>query len=301
MKISKRVSFLFLLPFLIFFILFWLIPLAFGFFMSLSKYSLVFGNQGFVGFENYAKVLFSSSMYNKSFKLGLTNTCIFVLATTPPLVLCSLGLALLIERLPEKSKAFFRTIYFASFSVSVTAVASIFIWLMRGNGGYLNNLLIHMSIIKKPIPWLETTSLAWFSLTVATLWWTVGYNMMLFINALNEIDVSIYEAADIDGAGFWVRLKDIILPNIRNVFFFVLMTTIIASFNVYGQPRLITKGGPGQSTKPLIMVISNTIMDQNNLGVGSAMAFLLGLLIVLCSVAQYFLTRSKEEIKGGKI
>ena len=184
MKISKKVSLLFLLPFLIFFVLFWLIPLVFGLYMSLNKYSLVSGNQGFLGLGNYIKILFSSSMYHKSFNNGLINTCIFVLMSTPPLVLVSLALALLIERLPEKCKPIFRTIYFASFSVSVTAVASIFIWLMRGNGGYLNNMLIHMSIIKSPIPWLESTNLAWISITIATLWWTVGYNMMLFINAI---------------------------------------------------------------------------------------------------------------------
>ncbi len=294
---KKTTAVLFVLPFILFFLMFWLIPFLYGLVMSLSKYSLVKGNQGFVGLENYMKVLFSSSMYNKSFWLGMKNTVIFVLLTTPFLVLGSLALALLLDRLPDNIKGIFRTIYFASYAVSVTAVAAVFVWLMKGNGGYLNNMMINMGIIKKAIPWMEQQPFVWVSLTVATIWWTIGYNMMLFVNALNEIDTQLYEASSIDGAGFGTQLRYIIFPGIKNVFFFVLMTTIIASFNVYGQPRLMTQGGPGETTKPMIMMITSTIMDRNDLGVGSAMTILMGIVIVLCSIGQYYLTKEKEELR----
>ena len=297
MKKRKTTAVLFILPFLIFFLLFWLIPFGFGIYMSLSKYNLIRGNQGFVGLDNYIKILFSSSMYHKSFFLGMKNTIIFVVLTTPILVLGSLALALLLDRLPDRLKGIFRTIYFASYSVSVTAVAAVFVWLMKGNGGYFNNLLMNIGLISKPVPRLEQQPFVWIALTVATVWWTIGYNMMLFVNALNDIDNSLYEASSIDGAGFWVQLRYIILPNIKNIFFFVLMTTIIASFNVYGQTRLMTKGGPGESTKPLIMMITSTIMDRNDLGVGSAMTVLMGIVIILCSVGQYYLTKEKENLK----
>ncbi len=301
MKSSKFVSMLFLLPFIIFFVLFLLVPIIYGGYMSLHKYSLITGNQGYVGMENYTKILFSDSMYNRSFFNGLKNTCIFVLMSVPPLVLFSLGLAMLVDRLPDRFKPFFRTVYFASFSVSVSAVAAIFLWLMRGNGGYINNILINLSIIPKPIPWLESKDFVWISLTIATVWWTIGYNMMLFVNALNEIDVSVNEAADLDGAGFWKRFVYITFPGIRNVFYFVLMTTIIASFNVFGQPRLMTNGGPGEFTKPIIMVINDSIIFKNNLGIGTAMTIMLGLIIVACSIAQYFLTRAKDDLNGGRV
>ena len=288
---------LFVLPFILFFVMFWLIPFVYGIVMSVSKYSLVKGNQGFVGLDNYIKVLFSSSMYNKSFWLGMKNTMIFVILTTPFLVLGSLALALLLDRLPDRVKGIFRTIYFASYAVSVTAVAAVFVWLMKGNGGYLNNLMINLHIIDKAIPWMEQLPFVWVSLTAATIWWTIGYNMMLFVNALNEIDTQLYEASSIDGADFWTQLRYIIFPGIKNVFFFVLMTTIIASFNVYGQTRLMTQGGPGEATKPMIMMITSTIMDRNDLGVGSAMTILMGIVIVLCSVGQYYLTKEKEEFR----
>ena len=297
MKKRKGTAVLFIIPFLLFFLLFWLIPFVYGIAMSVTKYSLIQGNKGFVGFANYIKILFSSSMYHKSFVQGLGNTVIFVVLTTPFLVFGSLFLALLLDRLPERLKGIFRTIYFASYSVSVTAVAAVFVWLMKGNGGYFNNMLISMGIIKTPIPWMEQQPFVWVALTVATVWWTIGYDMMLFVNALNEIDTSLYEASAMDGAGFWVQFRYIILPNIKNVFFFVLMTTIIASFNVYGQPRLMTKGGPGETTKPLIMMITSTIMDRNDLGVGSAMTILMGVVIILCSVGQYYLTKEKDNLK----
>ncbi len=297
MKKKTTTAVLFVLPFILFFMMFWLIPFVYGIVMSVSKYSLVKGNQGFVGLENYIKVLFSSSMYNKSFWLGMKNTVVFVILTTPFLVLGSLALALLLDRLPDRVKGIFRTIYFASYAVSVTAVAAVFVWLMKGNGGYLNNLMMNLGIIDKAIPWMEQQPFVWVSLTVATIWWTIGYNMMLFVNALNEIDTQLYEASAIDGANFWTQLRYIIFPGIKNVFWFVLMTTIIASFNVYGQPRLMTQGGPGETTKPMIMMITSTIMDRNDLGVGSAMTILMGIVIVLCSVGQYYLTKEKEELR----
>ena len=297
MKKKTMTGVLFVLPFILFFMMFWLIPFVYGIVMSVSKYSLVKGNQGFVGLDNYIKILFSSSMYNKSFWLGMKNTMIFVILTTPFLVLGSLALALLLDRLPDRVKGIFRTIYFASYAVSVTAVAAVFVWLMKGNGGYLNNLMMNLHIIDKAIPWMEQLPFVWVSLTAATIWWTIGYNMMLFVNALNEIDTQLYEASSIDGADFWTQLRYIIFPGIKNVFFFVLMTTIIASFNVYGQTRLMTQGGPGEATKPMIMMITSTIMDRNDLGVGSAMTILMGIVIVLCSVGQYYLTKEKEEFR----
>ena len=165
MKKKTMTGVLFVLPFILFFVMFWLIPFVYGIVMSVSKYSLVKGNQGFVGLDNYIKVLFSSSMYNKSFWLGMKNTMIFVILTTPFLVLGSLALALLLDRLPDRVKGIFRTIYFASYAVSVTAVAAVFVWLMKGNGGYLNNLMINLHIIDKAIHWMEQLPFVWVSLT----------------------------------------------------------------------------------------------------------------------------------------
>ena len=300
MKVSKWKSTMFIAPFLVCFGLFWLAPFAYGIYMSLHKLSLTRGNMGFIGFQNFLDLFNKDSMYSEAFFLGLKNTIIFVLVSVPLLVVISLGLALLVDNLPKKVQGFFRTVFFLSYAVSVTSVSAIFVWLFSGNGGFINNMLVKMHVISQPVPWLEAQPFALIVLVITTIWWTIGFNMMLFINALNGIDTALYEASSIDGANFWNQFKSIIFPGIKSVFAFVTLTTIIASFNVFGQPQLITKGGPTQTTKSLIMVIQQTIFDGNNLGMGTAMALLMGVVVMIFALLQNFLTREKKELKGEK-
>lgn len=300
MKVSKWKSTIFIAPFLVCFGLFWLAPFVYGIYMSLHKLSLTRGNMGFIGLQNFLDLFNKDSMYSEAFFLGLKNTVIFVLVSVPLLVLISLGLALLVDNLPKKVQGFFRTVFFMSYAVSVTSVSAIFVWLFSGNGGFLNNILVKMHIISQPVPWLEAQPFALIVLVITTIWWTIGFNMMLFINALNGIDTALYEASSIDGANFWNQFKSIIFPGIKSVFAFVTLTTVIASFNVFGQPQLITKGGPTQTTKSLIMVIQQTIFDGNNLGMGTAMALLMGVVVMVFALLQNFLTREKKELKGEK-
>lgn len=300
MKVSKWKSTMFIAPFLVCFGLFWLAPFVYGIYMSLHKLSLTRGDMGFIGLQNFLDLFNRDSMYSEAFFLGLKNTVIFVLVSVPLLVLVSLILALLVDNLPKKVQGFFRTIFFMSYAVSVTSVSAIFVWLFSGNGGFINNMLVKMHIISQPVPWLEAQPFALIVLVITTIWWTIGFNMMLFINALNGIDTALYEASAIDGANFWNQFKSIIFPGIKSVFAFVTLTTVIASFNVFGQPQLITKGGPTQSTKSLIMVIQQTIFDGNNLGMGTAMALLMGVVVMIFALLQNFLTREKKELKGEK-
>lgn len=300
MKVSKWKSTMFIAPFLVCFGLFWLAPFVYGIYMSMHKLSLTRGNMGFIGLQNFLDLFNRDSMYSEAFFLGLKNTVIFVLVSVPLLVLVSLVLALLVDNLPKKVQGFFRTIFFMSYAVSVTSVSAIFVWLFSGNGGFINNMLVKMHIISQLVPWLEAQPFALIVLVITTIWWTIGFNMMLFINALNGIDTALYEASAIDGANFWNQFKSIIFPGIKSVFAFVTLTTVIASFNVFGQPQLITKGGPTQSTKSLIMVIQQTIFDGNNLGMGTAMALLMGVVVMIFALLQNFLTREKKELKGEK-
>lgn len=297
MRISKVKSFLFFLPFLLCFLLFWAVPFAYGIFMSLHKFSLHAGNLGYVGLKNFKTIFTLDSRYSMEFMTALKFTVIFVVVSVPLLVIISLVLALLLDNLSSKAQNIFRTIFFMSYAISVTSVASIFIWLFSGNSGYINNTLIALHIINAPVRWLEAQPFATLTLVITTIWWTIGFNMMLFVNALNEIDPALYEASAIDGASYWAQLKSIIMPSIRSIFAFVVLTTIFASFNLYGQPYLITRGGPGQSTTSLIMCINDAIFLNNNLGVGSAMALVMGTIVMLFASVQHILEREKKEIQ----
>ena len=282
-------------PFVIFFLLFWLLPLALGGWISLHNWNISSGNLGFIGIENYKSILTPGTLYYDLFINGLKNTLYFVVISVPPLVLISLALALIIDNLPEKFKPVYRTIFFISYSISVTAVSAIFLWLFNGNGGYVNNVLESIGVISEPINWLGEQPYAWVTILIATVWWTIGFNMMLFINALDEVDGSLYEAADLDGAGAFSKFISVTWPQIRNVAFFILIMTVIASFNLYGQTRLITAGGPEQSTNSLIMNIQTSVFSMNQLGIGSAMAIIMGFIMMLIIGFQYWISyRNKE-------
>jgi multiple sugar transport system permease protein len=293
---TKTWAILMVSPFILCFILFWLAPMFLGVWVSFHNWNLSSGNNGFIGLQNYIDILTPGSLYNEAFMLALKNTLVFVVISVPPLVIIALGLALILDHLPAKLKPVFRTIYFVSYSISVTAVSAIFLWLFNENGGFINNLLVSMGILGKPINWLSEQPYAWVSVLIATVWWTIGFNMMLFINALDEVDPSLYEASDLDGANGFKKFIYITLPQIKHVAFFIIIMTVIASFNLYGQSRLITAGGPEQSTTTLTMSIQNTVFGMNQLGVGSSMAILMGIIMLLVTAAQYFMSYRKKEV-----
>ncbi|PFO12978.1 ABC transporter permease [Priestia megaterium] len=298
-KSSKKWAILLISPFLIFFIIFWLAPLLYGGWISFYNWNVSNGNNGFNGLENYMKILTPGTVFNQLFVKGLINTLVFVVISVPPLIIISLGLALVIDNLPSFLKPFFRTVFFLSYAVSVTAVSALFLWLFNGNGGFVNNSLLSSGLINTPINWLNSQPFAWIAILIATVWWTIGFNMLLFVNALDEVDGSLYEAADLDGAGPFAKLRYVTLPEIRNVMVFILMTTVIASFNLYGQTKLITGGGPEKSTTTLTMNIQQTVFDLNQLGIGSAMAILMGIIMMLVTGAQYWLSYKKKDLKDG--
>ncbi len=297
MRVKPWKAFLFFLPFLIVFLLFWALPFITGVVGSMYNYRLGTNRNDFVGLQNYETILFSESRHHDNFFLGLGNTLIFVGISVIPLVIICLLLALLLDRVKDPWKKVFRTLFFMSYAVSVTAVSAIFIWMLNGPGSYINVTLSRLGIIsaESPIGWLSEQPFAWLSILGATIWWTVGFNMMLFVNALNEIDTQLYEASSIDGASYPKQFRYIIMPSIIHTFWFVLLNTTIASFNLYGQSYLITRGGPGQSTSSLSLQIYRTIMENKNLSVGMAMAILMGFVVMLFCMAQYLLTQRKKD------
>lgn len=292
---SRGWAILLFLPFLIMFLLFWVVPIVYGLYMSFHNFTVFGGSRGFVGLANYQAILSPDNVFGRRFYMGLGNTFTFVLISVPTLVLIGLVLALIVNALKGKLKVIFRTIFFISYSISVTAVSAIFLWMFEGNGGFINNVLNRLGMTQPN--WLNSQPEAWITILVTTVWWTIGYNMILFLNALDEVDESLYEAAGLDGANAWEKFRHVTFPSIINVFLFILMTTTIASFNLYGQSLLITDGGPSNSTTSLIMVIQQTVFAQNNLGIGSAMAIVLGLIMMVVTGAQYYFNRRRERVE----
>jgi multiple sugar transport system permease protein len=294
-KMSQFTSFLFVLPYFVMFVCFLLIPILYGIYISFHEWDLLSKDRPFVGLQNYIAIFTPDSHLNSVFFNGLFNTFKFVIFTVPLLVVIGLVLALLITSLPKKVQGFFRTIYFIPYVVSVSVIAIVWLWLLDTNSGLINQYLNVLGF--NSIPWLTKIPFAWISIVIATIWWTIGFNMILFINALNEVSEELYESASIDGANGWKKLIHITLPSIRPVMLFVFITSTIASFNVYGQPYLMTRGGPGNQTEVLLMSIVDEAFSQRQLGTSSAMAIIMALIMIGISIVQFKVSRASEEGK----
>ena len=280
----------FLIPFTILYTLFTIYPVFQGAYMSFFKWNLM-GKQGFVGLNNYITMV-----QDKFFWQALGNTTKFVIYSTPTIMISSLVLALLSNR-PTKLKRVYRTIFFIPNLLSVAVISYIFIFMCQPyDMGFLSNLMHSLGISQDyEIFWLSDDHLAWVTVVVATMWWTQGYNMMLYVSALQDIPDRLYEAAAIDGATPKQQLFSITLPMLKRTTLLILMLQIIASFKVYAQVKLITGGGPGRATRPLIQYIYEQAFTKQKLGPACAMSFVLFFILILLTLVQRRI-QAKEEM-----
>ena len=280
----------FLLPFTIVYSIFTIYPVFQGAYMSFFKWNLM-GKQGYLGWENYTKMF-----GDKFFWSSLWNTTKFVLYSTPSIVLSSLILALLCNR-NTRLKRVYRTFFFIPNLLSVAVISYIAIYMAQPyNMGFLSNLMHTLGADQNfEIFWLKDKHLAWVTITVATLWWTQGYNMMLYISALQDIPDRLYEAAAIDGATPVQQLFRITLPMLKRTTMLILMLQIIASFKVFQQIKLITDGGPGRATQPLIHYIYEQGFTKQKLGYAGAMSFALFFILIVLTLIQRRLQREDDE------
>ncbi|WP_274654772.1 carbohydrate ABC transporter permease [Paenibacillus humicola] len=291
---SKLTSSLFVLPYLACFAVFLLYPIVYGIVLSLQKYDMLQTHQ-FVGFKNYVDLFTPGTYSHDQFVRGLLGTVKFVVYSVPVLIVVGLAMALLVNALPSRGRGLFRTVYFLPYAVSATVMATIWIRVFDTDTGFINLLFDKLHIHRQQhIGWFTDTPWVWIALVLSTVWWTIGFNMMLFINGLNEVPEEMYEAATLDGANAWQKLMHITLPSIKNVSSLVVIMTVIASFNVFAQPNLMTRGGPGSETTVLIMNIFDVAYGQHQGGAASAMALMLGVIMIVVSVVLNRLLFRKE-------
>jgi multiple sugar transport system permease protein len=282
------------LPYFLCFCVFLLYPLISGIILSLQNNDML-GTHEFVGLQNYVDIFTPGTYIHDAFFRGLWGTVKFVVYSVPFLILVGLALALLVNSLNARVRGVFRTIFFIPYAISATVMATIWMRVFDTDSGFLNLMLDKLHIHhQQHIGWFTDTPWVWIALVVSTIWWTIGFNMMLFINGLNEVPEELYEAAKLDGANAWNRLTRITLPSIKNVTAVVMVMTIIASFNVFAQPNLMTRGGPGFETTVMLMNVFDVAYGQHQGGAASAMAILLGLIMMIVSAAVYRLLFRKE-------
>ena len=279
-------NFLFVAPYLFIFAAFLVFPLFWGIWLSFHKAD-TFSSGPFVGFGNYAR-LFRDGIFLQS----IWNTFYFVFLTVPALALIGLFLALCLNR-QTRSAAVLRTLFFSSSVLSVTIVTLIWRIVYIPDFGLL--AMIYGLFGAKAPAFLSDPDLAMMGIAIATIWWCIGLPMMLFLSALQQIPQDIYEAAALDNANRWQTLRSITLPSIKRTFVLVVIIQIVFQFQLFGQALLMTKGGPNNLTKPIVLYIYNTAFQRWDIGLGAAASEILFLLILVAAMAQFLLTRRKAD------
>lgn len=271
-------SFMFVVPYLLFFLAFVLGPLVYALFVSTHRWTTVGGNLGFVGLRYYKALFDPSTLAFQDFWLGMRHTVLFVVITVPLLVALSLSLALLLANGPFRN--FFRAVFYVPAVLSVTVACTIWLWIFQPGG--IVNIYTHSGI-----QWLTTEPWAWITIIVATLWWTVGFNMVVLLAGVQEVPNDYHEAAKIDGANAWQRVWKITIPLLRPILAFITITQMLASFGLFGQVYILTQGGPTRSTEPVILTILNTAFTgDQNLALACAMSFVMAVILIFLAILQ---------------
>jgi len=279
---AQKNSYLFIaLPALLFFV-FQLVPLFISFFLSFTEYDVVHAPK-FVGLGNYKAILTDDPLFWKAMR----NTVVYVVGVVPIGICISLLLAVAIDQ-KIKFKNFFKSLFFLPTVTAVIAVSVIWKWLYAGEKYGLFNYFL-MKLGGQPIDWLASPTWTLPSIMIMSVWSGVGYNMILFLAGLQTIPHTMYEAAEIDGAGFWKQFFHITLPLLKPTILFVSMMSFIFSFQVFEQVYVMTggQGGIGGVLNSALTIVAY-LFDQGfqkfHMGYASAMAYIIAFCVFLLTL-----------------
>ena len=278
-------------PYLVLLVAFILGPGVFGIWISLHDWDFMLPEKPFVGLANYQALFDPQSVIYEQFWHGMRATAIFTVASVPFLVLIPLAIALMLNR-KFRFRGFFRAMIFAPFVLGIAVVGVLFNYLLDTQYGLINFFLGLVGI--PPVAWTQTQPWAWVGLVGLTVWWTMGFNTVIYLAGLQDIPAEQYEAAELDGAGRWSSFLAITLPGLRNVLVFIVTVTVLASANMFGQSYLVTNGGPGDSTRTAIMVMTQEGLRAFRMGTASAMSYMLAVFLGIVSVIIFYLMRERK-------
>jgi multiple sugar transport system permease protein len=272
---------LFVAPYLIVFLSLLIYPLVSGVFLSLFKADL-FGGREFVGLENFSRLL-----RDDVFRQAIANTFYFVVLSVPPLTVLPLFLALLLNRQTHVA-AFFRGVFFSSSVLSVTIVTLIWRMILMSDGGFVADVLAFFHL--PPVMFLSDPKIVMPSMALMTVWWCLGLPMMLYLSALQQIPQDIYEAAALDNSSWFRTLWSITLPSLSRTVILVAIFQCVLQFQLFGQPQLITQGGPNGASRPIVLFIFEIGFRRWDIGYAAAASQILFAIILIATLIQYLVT-----------
>jgi multiple sugar transport system permease protein len=278
----------FLAPFLILYLAFIIGPALYGLLMSFFNTSLVKPGLGsFAGLGNYAEALQSSDFW-----AGLWHTVWFTILTTPPLIVLAFVFALLADR-ASRGRWFFRLAFFMPFILPSAVIALIWIFLYTPELGLLSTGLAKLGITAPN--WLGDPAWAMPSLAITTIWWTLGFNFVLYLAGLQDIPRELYEAASMDGAGPWQQIWRITVPLLARTTTLVVVLQVIASLKVFDQMYIMTQGGPNFATRSILEYIYDEGFTNFRTGYAAAASMLFFIVVVAVSAVWFINVRRQQK------
>jgi multiple sugar transport system permease protein len=276
-----------LAPFVILYVLFIIGPTVYGLIISFFDTSLVRpGLSSFAGLANYREAL-----TNGAFWSSLWHTIWFTILTTPPLIVLGFVFALLADRVSH-GRWFFRLAFFAPYVMPSAVVALIWIWMYTPGLGLIEAGLNWIGVGAPN--WLGDPTWAMPSLAITTIWWTLGFNFVLYLAGLQDIPHELYEAASLDGAGPWQQIRSLTIPLLGRTTTLVAVLQVIASLKVFDQMYIMTSGGPNFATRSILEYVYDEGFTNYRVGYASALSMLFFIVVLVVSAVWFWLVRNQE-------
>ncbi len=279
-------AFVFIFPFAFLYAIFTILPIFQTFYISLHKWEIMGTNIRYLGLKNFERLLTRDTQFHQAFE----QTLMFV-ALTIPIIFVGLLFAMMLNR-PVKGIGIFRTIFYLPNIMAVTVIGLIWARVFASSDrGLLNAVLDNLGM--DTIPFLDRGDLATLAVSFTTLWWTVGFSMLIFLAGLQDISQALYDAAKVDGANRIQQFRHITIPGLRRPFAFLSVLQVIASFQIFGQVDVMTSGGPAGNTRTIVYNIWETTFLYFQVGYGTAMAVIMFAVLLVISIFQLVLFRDQ--------
>ncbi len=285
----QRSAYLFLAPVLLLFSVFTFFSVGYAFYLSFHKWNILEPAKPFVGLDNYRRLF-----EDHRFREAVINTLYYMVASVPLSLSLSLLIALLLNN-QLRARGLFRTLFYLPVVTPLVVASIIWKWVYNGDFGLLNYYLIKLHIVDHPLLWLADKRLAMPAVIIMSVWKSVGFGMVVYLAGLQAIPEEYYDAAKIDGASGLRRLKDITIPLLSNTTLFLLVISVLGSFQVFTQIFVMTGGGPVGRTRTVVWYIYQTAFKNFDMGYAAAMAYALFALMFGFTLLQMrFLRREIE-------